>query len=996
MKKRFSITLAVLALVCLLTCMMVMVGCGETDNDEEYYDPNTTYEVIVETMGKTVISGVTVSVYNSSNEKVAETKTNVRGKARFTDIDLVDYTAVIDETTLPKGFYIPDGENTLSLSATNMQATIKVPSSIIDETVPSTVRYSVGDVAYNFTTTSVDKNGQTKQISLASYLSRYNAVVLNFWYASCSPCLNEFPYMNEAYLDYQDEIAVIAINSGAETESEVVDFVASVGYVFDFVKDSGLFSTYNTAFNVKAYPTTVVIDRYGIIAHIESGSIPSTSTWKNLFDHYIADDYEPDYSVAYTDTDSSGSNLTKPDIEMASSEEIAAVVTNTNANELTNIDTFNFTQLDGDDAEYSWPWVITEKDGVSCLQTSNAGRVSSYSGMLVNVKLKAGQQIFFDYFASSELDADMLYVQVDTVLQYTISGEDSAWHTNQLLYVALQDGTYQISLIYQKDATTNTGDDCVYIKNLHVDDGAQIDGHVDLLYNATTNYTADETLAENYPVVPEEDEDYKGYINHVAYYLNETDGFYHVALSGDANVKSESDPILYADLYYSTPWNRLSVWNLAYYSAGLFNSQNDNYIEGHYQAIEDYAWIQTNNDSRYVPLNKELHDILVDVVSDPALGRSDNSQDPHNGVDQWLEMCRYYVHYGTDEEDDVCYAHDNTVEALKWRVAKDYGTMSDDTLVTYTDLDGNVYEDVFVINVDVYSVHLPRGNYYRFTTTKAGAYLIRSVAPCASDYDVNGIDALGFLCDERGNILAENDNYKIEIQGYGKDDNGDVQEGVARYALYDNNFYLYVYLEADTTYHVAGCFNDPYATGQYDVTISYLGETAYHFTSCATDPAYTYDENDENFTPIIVPQMGKDRFYIGDDGNYYAQEFDGSQGSLLYIRLIGPTYLNSYTSYTLEEMIESGGVGSTLAEQIYMRDLLVQSRENYLLDENGNKLYGYVVATQKLVSILNTTANGSDTEDSTTYSQTSWLLTAYYYRQLNELTLAQAKAQYGE
>ncbi len=954
-------------------------GCSEKSNFNEHtfqlvgtintcnvcgYNFNTanTYEVNLNTVGGTVIPGVTVALFDKNNQQVGSSKTNIRGKVRFIDLDPADYTAKIDETTLPKGYYVPEDMETISLSADTMKATVKIPSRLIEEQMPEGHKYSVGSVAYDFKTTSIDSNGKEKNISLSSYLSQYNAVILNFWYSSCSPCLAEFPYMNEVYSEYNNKIAVIAINSGIDTEQEVAEFVATTGYDFDFVNDDKMF-TYDDAYGVQAYPTTIVIDRYGAVALIESGSMPSRSAWDNLFSHYISADYVPDYVYSYNGSGGGDNNetLAKPDIEMPSSEQIAEKITTVNS--LTTKNTFTYSAYD--DA-YSWPWILAEREEVTCLKTSNKDKVNSYSILQIDVNLKAGQQIFFDYFISTEEETDLLYIQVDKVLQFTLSGEDNQWNNDKLLYIARRDGNYQITLTYQKSMMNNAGEDTVYIKNLRLESSATINGHYDFLYNATDNYTLDENIK-----IPGE---YKGYLNHVAYYFNDNDGFYHVALSGDSSIKSANDPILLADLYYSTPWNSNSVWLLAYSKAGLFNEADKDYKEGYFETVEDYAWLQQNSASRYTPLNKELYNILVDIVAD--LGRDDDSQDPHKGNDQWLEICRYYVHYGTKTNDDTCYALDNTVEALKWRVAKDYGTMTGDTLE---------------IHVDVYSVHLPRGNYYRFKTTKAGAYLIRSLEPFASDYDPNAQDTMGFICDEFGNILAENDNFVIEIQGYGKDENGVVQEGVNRYALYDNNFYLYVYLEANKTYYVAGCFNDPYAEGEYDVEVKYIGETFSYFTSCATDPAYTFDENDPSFTPFILPQMGKDRFSIGDDGNYYAQEFDGSQGSLLYIRLVGPTYLNSYTNYTLEQLIESGGIGSNEADKLYLKHLLIQSKTTY--DEN-HELYGYVVATERLVSIINKRANGSDTEDSNTYSNTSWLLTAYYYRNINHLTLQQAQSKF--
>ncbi len=932
----------------------VQDGTVSTCTDCQYsYNTSSSYEVNVTTLGNTALAAVEVKLYDEGNTEIASATTNIRGKARFRDVTPANYTAKIVTSTLPLGYLIANEDNIATLTAETKSATIAVASEVIDAEMPAGTRYELGDVVYDFTTTAVGADGSNKSISLSAYLSVYDVVVLNFWFASCGPCLSEFPHMDEAFLDYSDKVALIAIDNGSDDAATVNAFVAKNGYTFDFVNDESMFTYYN-AYGASAFPTTVVIDKYGAVAAIDAGSRPSASAWTSLFDYYISEDYVPDYTKSNTGEDESGgeSSLSKPDIPMPSTEDIATAITG--ENDYTNEETFLYSAYDD---EYSWPWVITEWEGYTCLKTTNQHRVASYSILVINVQMKKGQQLFADYFVSTELEEDLLYIQVDKVLQYTLSGEDSVWNNDNLLYVARRDGNYRITLTYQKSTMTNAGEDTVFIKNLRLEEDTEISEHYDLLYNATDNYTLDETVT-----VPAE---YTGFLNHVPYYYNETDGFYHVSLSGNTEIPSIHDPILYADLYYSTPWNFNSVWMLAYSETGLFNPADKDYKEGYYEAIEDYAWIQNNNVSRYVPLNKELQKILADVVAD--LGRTDNSQDPHEGVDQWLEICRYYVNYGTPAMDEQCLATDNTVEALKWRVAKDYGTVDADNPIT--------------IDVNVYSVHLPRGNYYAFKPLTTGAYLIRSHEPNASDYDVNALNPLGFLCDAKGNILEENDDFVIEIQGYDEKNN----------PLYDNNFYLYVYLEAGKTYYVGACFNDPYAMGEYEVTVSYIGESFQYFTSCAYDTTFTYDENDPNFELFILPKMGKDRFFIGDDGRYYAQEFDGSQGSLIYIRLIGATFFNGYTEYTLEQMIENDLIGDTLEEKLYMKGLLITARTAY---EEGNELYGFVPAEEKLVAIINRLANGGEGGDSTTYSSTSWLLTAYYYRNVDENSMLAAEAKY--
>lgn len=46
------------------------------------------------------------------------------------------------------------------------------------------------------------------------------------------------------------------------------------------------------AFGVDGYPTTVIIDRYGVICMVESGGRPYTWYWEMLFEHFTASNYE--------------------------------------------------------------------------------------------------------------------------------------------------------------------------------------------------------------------------------------------------------------------------------------------------------------------------------------------------------------------------------------------------------------------------------------------------------------------------------------------------------------------------------------------------------------------------------------------------------------------------------------------------------------------------------------------------------------------------------
>ena len=82
-------------------------------------------------------------------------------------------------------------------------------TSVIADSDLTGVRYQVGDIMrdFKFTTT------EGKEFQLSEVLKEKKAVLINFWYSTCGPCVNEFPYMQSAYEKYQDDIAVIALNN---------------------------------------------------------------------------------------------------------------------------------------------------------------------------------------------------------------------------------------------------------------------------------------------------------------------------------------------------------------------------------------------------------------------------------------------------------------------------------------------------------------------------------------------------------------------------------------------------------------------------------------------------------------------------------------------------------------------------------------------------------------------------------------------------------------
>jgi len=106
------------------------------------------------------------------------------------------------------------------------------------------------------------------------------AVVLNFWYTTCGPCLEELPYFYDAAKEYGDKLTVVAIhvefphlNGAAVTEfiqndsghPEWNDGTMLIGW------DTGTYC--QTLFNIQACPVTVVINADGVITDYFVGGI---------------------------------------------------------------------------------------------------------------------------------------------------------------------------------------------------------------------------------------------------------------------------------------------------------------------------------------------------------------------------------------------------------------------------------------------------------------------------------------------------------------------------------------------------------------------------------------------------------------------------------------------------------------------------------------------------------------------------------------------------
>lgn len=129
----------------------------------------------------------------------------------------------------------------------------------------------VGDRAPEFVSETVD--GQP--IALSDF--RGQVVLLNFWATWCGPCREEMPDFESIYRQRRDDgLAVLAVNA-FESPDQVAAFVDEFDLTFPVILDeSGVINSDLYGPAIAGYPTSLLIDRQGMIVRRFPGSLEAS------------------------------------------------------------------------------------------------------------------------------------------------------------------------------------------------------------------------------------------------------------------------------------------------------------------------------------------------------------------------------------------------------------------------------------------------------------------------------------------------------------------------------------------------------------------------------------------------------------------------------------------------------------------------------------------------------------------------------------------------
>ncbi len=317
-----------LTALCLVLCLcLTLFACKKEDGSDKPADTSTqgpgdtsiqgpdattvplgqpqTYTVTLKANTGKIFEDVGIYIYENDTlqDMVWFARTDGTGAISFTVPAQEGYVAVLDGN-----FDGYDAQPHYAL--TGADTVIQLTAGLIGADQIDGKKFGLGDVMFDLTAT--DLEGTTHQLS--KLLEQKDAVLLNFWYMDCAPCRMEFPYLQQAYEANGENVAVLALN-GVDADPEKVR---------QFAQDNGLTmpialvdSSVLAALSISDHPTSIMIDRYGVISLVHPKSIEGAGAFGDVMNHFVGESYVPgvveDVNSIITPEDNNDEIIDNPD-----------------------------------------------------------------------------------------------------------------------------------------------------------------------------------------------------------------------------------------------------------------------------------------------------------------------------------------------------------------------------------------------------------------------------------------------------------------------------------------------------------------------------------------------------------------------------------------------------------------------------------------------------------------------------------------------------------
>jgi peroxiredoxin len=120
--------------------------------------------------------------------------------------------------------------------------------------------------APGFTLQSLDG----KTVTLGQY--KGDVVMINFWASWCGPCRQEMPLLDDIYKQYKD-MGFVLLGVNVEPDaSNANGWLKKTPVSYPILYDPK--SAVSQLYQVQAMPTTVIIDRQGVVRFVHNGYLP--------------------------------------------------------------------------------------------------------------------------------------------------------------------------------------------------------------------------------------------------------------------------------------------------------------------------------------------------------------------------------------------------------------------------------------------------------------------------------------------------------------------------------------------------------------------------------------------------------------------------------------------------------------------------------------------------------------------------------------------------
>lgn len=239
--------------------------------------------------------------------------------------------------------------------------------------------------------------------SLQDVLQEKKMVLINFFASWCGPCKMEFPYMEQAYEQYADSVAVLALSVEPKDSPDVLKkYADDLGLTFDVASDSEL--SLSARFTTGSIPVTVVVDRFGKIVLQEAGARTSADDFLQLFDFLTSDYYTESVSL-------DGFPGPRAGVEGENAETLVSALG----------DDEHLTYLNPEDP-FVWPMKAVEDGERLALSPSGPQTAGTRSSLSVLVRAQEGDVLAFDLKTACTDGVNLLTAAIDGTEAFALGG----------------------------------------------------------------------------------------------------------------------------------------------------------------------------------------------------------------------------------------------------------------------------------------------------------------------------------------------------------------------------------------------------------------------------------------------------------------------------------------------------------------------------------------------------------------------------------------------